>query len=94
MVRIEWTPESVGQFQVIAEEAKRLKAEPIVNFYAEYAFEKNGVRFPSKLYFSEGQKFSGRSYMRRRQKYARSETTVTYKKYKFFTVETDVKYGQ
>ena len=92
VVKIEWTPKSIGQFQIVEDEADKLNAEPVVNIYAEYAFEKNGVRFPSKIYFSEDLKFKDRSYRRRRQKYARSNTTITYKKYRFFTVETEVKH--
>lgn len=92
VVKIEWTPKSIGKFQIVEEEAEKLNAEPVVNIYAEYVFEKNGVRFPSKIYFSEDLKFKDRSYRRRRQKYARSNTTITYKKYKFFTVETEVKH--
>ena len=48
--------------------------------------QKNGIRFPSRLVFEE-------AYINPRgEKFTRSETTVIYKNYKFFTVEVDIKY--
>jgi hypothetical protein len=53
---------------------------------SEYAFEKNGIRFPSR-YIVKG------SYLGKLgRRFQRSETDVTYDRYKFFTVETEVRF--
>jgi hypothetical protein len=86
ILKIEWNQVSMGNFEKILEKAKSFNAEPQITFVSEYAFEKNGVRFPSKYYVLE-------EYIRpSRAKLTASETTVIYKDYKFFTVETEVKY--
>jgi hypothetical protein len=52
----------------------------------EYGFEKNGIRFPSRDTSEEAYlKPDG-------TKFIRSRTSVVYRDYKFFTVETDIKY--
>ena len=57
-----------------------------IEFFAEYALEKNGIRFPSKYSVTETYVFpNGR-------KFTRTVIDVTYEDYKFFTVETEVKY--
>jgi hypothetical protein len=86
ILKIEWNQVSMGNFEKILEKAKSFNAEPQITFVSEYAFEKNGIRFPSKYYVLE-------EYIRpSRAKLTASETTVIYKNYKFFTVETEVKY--
>jgi len=86
IVKIEWDQKSIKNYELIEKAARRFKAEPVIKFYAEYAFEKNGIRFPSKYSVTE-------TYIRRvGEKLTRSKTTVAYKDYKFFTVETKVKY--
>jgi len=85
IVKIEWEQESIKNYELIEEFAEKLKAKPELEFLAEYAFEKNGIRFPSKCAITE-------TYIRQRGgRYTRSKTTITYKGYKFFTVETEVK---
>jgi len=90
ILKIEWVPKSLKNYEIIEEEAKKLDAKPEIKFYAEYTFEKNGIRFPSKYYITEDFNFEKTYRFRRRKKYARSSTTVVYKDYKFFTVETEV----
>ncbi len=88
IVKIEWEPESIQNYELIEELAKKLNAKPELEFLAEYDFEKNGIRFPSKCSITE-------RYLRQRGGgYTRSKTTITYKDYKFFTVETEVKYDK
>jgi len=88
IVKIEWEQESIKNYELIEEFAKKLNAKPELEFLAEYAFEKNGIRFPSKCSITE-------RYLRQRGgSYTRSKTTITYKDYKFFTVETEVKYDK
>jgi hypothetical protein len=83
IMKIEWNQESMGNIERIKEDAKKLGVKPRITFISEYAYEKNGIRFPSKYFVRE-------EYIKRRR-YKKSETTVFYKNYKFFTVETDVK---
>lgn len=88
IVKIEWEPESIQNYELIEELAKKLSAKPELEFLAEYDFEKNGIRFPSKCSITE-------RYLRQRGgSYTRSKTIITYKDYKFFTVETEVKYDK
>jgi len=86
ILKIEWNQKSMRNFEKIEEVAKELGAEPHITFISEYTFEKNGIRFPSKYFVRE--EYS-RPY---RRKFKRSETTVTYRDYKYFTVKTDVVY--
>jgi len=86
ILKIEWDQKSLKYYELIEENAKKLNAKPVIKLYSEYAFEKNGIRFPSKYSIAE-------IYIHKRGiRYMRSKTTVTYKDYKFFTVETKVKY--
>jgi hypothetical protein len=86
IVRIEWDQTSVGNFQVLRETAAMLKAEPALVSVTEYEVVKNGIRFPSRDTTEE-------SYvLKKDKKFVRSMTTILYKDYKFFTVETDVKF--
>lgn len=86
IVKIEWDQRSLGNLDVLEDDAKRFNSTPEVKIYAEYAFEKNGIRFPSKYNIVE-------TYYRERVRYlTRSRILTTYKDYKFFTVESAVKY--
>lgn len=52
---------------------------------SEFQAEKNGLRFPTQLYIEE-------AYLDKRGRpFVRSKTTVTYKDFKFFTVEVEIK---
>ena len=58
---------------------------PRVVLTSEYAFEKNGIRFPSRLSVEEAYlKESGKAFVR-------SKTEVVYKNFKFFTVKYEVR---
>jgi hypothetical protein len=56
---------------------------PRVVLTSEYGIEKKGLRFPSRYSVRE-------IYGRGTRRFQRSEITVTYDQYKFFTVETEV----
>ncbi len=86
ILKIEWNQTSLGNFDTIKEVAKELNAEPDITFISEYDFKEKGIRFPSKYFVREEYVHSWRG------KLKKSETTVTYKDYKFFTVETDVEF--
>ena len=85
ILKIEFEPESLGNYQTILAIAKKINAKPRLILESEYDYEKNGIRFPSSYLVRE-------SYISRRggRRFNRSETKVTYKDYKFFTVATDV----
>jgi len=86
ILKIEWNPTSVKNYKKIEENAKKLNAMPQITFYSEFSFEKSGIRFPSKYSLKE-------EYINPKWgKFKKSEITVLYKDYKFFTVDTEVKY--
>ncbi len=87
ILRIEWAPESLGNYAQMLEFAASSRATPEVEFASEYGLEKNGVRFPTRYRISEA--YRGRW---GRPAFPQSETVVVYGAYKFFTVETEVRY--
>ncbi len=84
ILRIEWQPESMGNYEGIEEMARELGMKPRLSFVSEYDFEKNGIRFPSRYEIEEAYSSKVRTPL------VRSKTEVTYDAYKFFTVETGV----
>lgn len=86
ILRIEWNQRTVRSFEMVEKTAELYNAEPKIVIFTEFNFEKNGIRFPSKHVIIEMYVDKDGS------EFIRSETTVTYKDYKFFTVETEVKY--
>jgi hypothetical protein len=86
ILKILWNPIVIRDFQNIEEIAKRYKSEPRISIISEYQFEKNGIRFPSRLSVEE-------AYINKAgQKFVRSKTDIVYKDYKFFIVQTEIKY--
>lgn len=86
VLKIVWDQRSLGNFAEIAAWAAVNEAEPLITAYSEYRFEKNGLRFPSRS-------FTQQAYLRKdRSRFVNAEISVVYKGYKFFTVETEVKY--
>lgn len=89
ILKIEIKQESLAGYEKLKEELKDIKKmgiKPVITIIHEYGIEKNGIRFPSKTTFKED--YVGVN-IRRAKK---SRLTVTYDDYKFFTVETEVKY--
>lgn len=85
VLKIEWEPASMGNYEVIARAARQVNGRPKIEFGSEYGFEKNGLRFPSVYEVMESYIISGKTYRL-------SKTDVSYKAYKFFLVRTEVKY--
>ena len=88
ILKIEWNQTSIENYEKIEEFARQLKYRPSIKLTSEYAYEKNGIRFPSKYSINE-------AYVNvslRRKRITKSKKTVIYEDYKFFTVETEVKY--
>lgn len=86
ILKIEWNPESMGNYKGIEETAKKYGGKPKILFATEFGFEKNKIRFPNKYYVEEIY------ILRNGRRFTRSKITVTYDNYKFFTVETNIKY--
>jgi hypothetical protein len=86
ILKIEWNQTSVGNFRVIEERARQMKGEPLLVSTTEYGVEKNGIRFPSRDTTEEAY------ILKNGKRITRSTTTIRYEKYRFFTVETEVRY--
>jgi hypothetical protein len=87
ILKIQWNPSSIENYKGVEETAERLGMMPDILLTSEYAFEKNGIRFPSRYTVKE-------IYRRGKagRRFRRSETDVVYDQYKFFTVETKVEF--
>jgi len=86
VLKIEWKPESLPDIENLKARAKKYQSEISLTLITEYGFEKNGIRFPSRDTSEE-------AYVKPDGiKFVRSRTSVVYRDYKFFTVETDIKY--
>jgi hypothetical protein len=87
ILKIEWNPSSIDNYQKVEETAKFLGLDPYLLIMSEYGVEQNGIRFPSRYRLKE---------IYRRGKsgaaYQISQIDVFYDGYRFFTVETEVKY--
>lgn len=91
ILKIEWYEESVEGYVPLKELANEALLQPEFIVTTEYAYEKKGIRFPSKHQLTEFYK----SYLQyligsRTKKYFKSKKEVEYTDYKFFSVETEV----
>ena len=85
IMKIEWEQRSIGDFERAEKEARKIGARAQITIISEYDIEKNGIWFPSRYIVKE-------EYIHPNWgKEKKSETTVVYKNYKFFVVETEVK---
>jgi hypothetical protein len=85
ILKIEWNDARIGNRAVFEERAARYKLKPRITLRSEFSAEKNGIRFPSKLWIEE-------AYVTERGRvFVRSQTIVAYTDFKFFTVEVDVR---
>lgn len=89
ILKIEWNQAAISNFKKIEELAKSLGARPAISSVSEYGLEKNKILFPTNYLIEEKYIYvppkSGT--------FIKSETKVSYKDYKFFIVETEVKYN-
>jgi hypothetical protein len=87
VLKIEWDQKSLGNFPMIERMARSIGPDtvPGIVLTAEYGVEKNGIRFPSQVTILE-------DYLNIKGTVRLSETTIVYKDYKFFTVDTNVRY--
>lgn len=86
ILRLDVEDESLPGFERILKESKSQKLKPLLTITHEYGVEKNGILFPSRTVFHEDYSSF------RTKKFKKSQTTIIYTNYRFFTVETDVEY--
>ncbi len=87
ILKIEWSEQKIGNYAAFEERAKRYRMKPRISVTSEFEIEKNGIRFPSRHLIEES--YFGAADMTGAGKFIRSRTTVIYKNFRFFTVETD-----
>ena len=85
ILKIEWSDSRVGGYDVFKKRAVLYNRTPRLVIRSEFRAEKNGVRFPSRLFVEEAYLNAAE------QAKVRSKTEVEYKDFKFFTVEVDVR---
>jgi len=85
IIQIEWEPESIIDYVEKNTESWVGNLETAVVWRVTYGIEKNGVRFPSRQHIQEFLVTEGD------KKYIRNETITTFKNYKFFIVEYEIK---
>jgi hypothetical protein len=86
VLKIEYNQKSMKDYEELRAWAEKSNLVPDITIVTEFAFEKNGIRFPSRCSTSE----SYRRIDRPEFKYNKSKLTITYSNYQFFTVETEV----
>jgi hypothetical protein len=85
ILKIEWSESRVGHFDVFQKRGEKFERTPRLTILSEFSAEKNGIRFPSHLSVEE-------AYLNDKGKvFIRSKTDVTYKDFKFFSVEYEIR---
>ncbi len=90
VVRVEWEPASIQNYEDEILISRLGPFQKKVVWTVEYTIEKNGVRFPSRQLIREI--FFRSSENGFQQKAVKRETRFEYDAYKFFIVETDVRF--
>ena len=85
ILKIEWIQTVLGGFEGVEKTVEGFDVRLFITYISEYTFEKKGIRFPSKYFIKET--YIGPN----QERFIRSETTVSYNDYEFFTVETEDK---
>lgn len=83
ILKVQWSEKRVNHYEIALKRAEQYNRKPRLTIRSEFQVEKNGIRFPSKLFIEEAYVSEGGLV------FVRSETTVAYKDFKFFTVATD-----
>jgi hypothetical protein len=85
VLRIEWDESRVRHHEFVEKLGEKFGRKPRLTIRSEFSAEKNGIRFPTRLYIQE-------AYLNERGRaFVRSETNVVYKDFKFFTGEVEVR---
>jgi hypothetical protein len=86
ILRIEWSPESIGNYRQAELSALNLGLQPDIILSGDYSYEKNGIRFPSAFSIIEAYRYAPKC------EFTLYKLAAAFTAYKFFTVETEVKY--
>jgi len=86
ILQIEWQPESITDYSGNQINFQALDIEVNVEWTVTYGIEKNGVRFPDRQQVQEFLVPKGDL------RFLQNETIILYNNYKFFIVETEIKY--
>ncbi|MGB2764123.1 MAG: hypothetical protein WBC20_06885 [Candidatus Aminicenantaceae bacterium] len=86
IMKIEWIQTALGGFEGVEKTVEGFDVRPLITYISEYTHEKKGIRFPNKYFIKET--YIGPN----QERFLRSETTISYEDYKFFTVETEDKH--
>jgi hypothetical protein len=85
IVKIEWSPSRIGRYEEFEKLGEKFGLKPRLTLTSKFEVAKNGLRFPTRFVVQE-------AYLNARGRaFIRSTTQVTYKDFKFFTVEVDVR---
>jgi len=80
IMKIEWSEQRIGNYAVFEKRGERYGLKPQISVTSEFDVEKNGIRFPSRHFIEE-------AYLDKKgKKFVRSETSVAYSDFRFFTV--------
>jgi hypothetical protein len=85
VLKIEWRDKKVKNWEIFERRGRHFLRTPRLTMQSEFIDERNGIRFPSKLYIEE-------AYIDSRERvFIRTKTNVVYNDFNFFTVEWDVR---
>ncbi len=85
ILKIQWSEKRVNHYEITLKRAELYERRPRLTIRSDFQVEKNGIRFPSKLFIEEAYVSEGGLV------FVRSKTNVAYKDFKFFTVATESK---
>ena len=85
VLKVEWTADSLRNSPLVTSQALDLNAVPRITLQSEFGAEKNGIRF-----LSEHRVIEAYFVREARKVFTRSKLDVSYKDYRYFTVETNV----
>lgn len=86
ILKIEWAQESIGNYGELELSALNLGIKPDIILSGDYNYQKNGIRFPSAFSVSVACRYAPKTEI------TLYKLAVAFTAYKFFTVETEVKY--
>ena len=86
ILKIEWAQESIGNYGELELSAMNLGLKPDIILSGDYNLQKNGIRFPSAFSVSVACRYA------HEREITLYKLAVALTAYKFFTVETEVKY--
>lgn len=90
ILRIEWEPVSIQNYEDEAFDSRLGEFKKTVKWTVDYGIEKNGVRFPSRQVIQGI--FIAVTPRGNEYRTVKHETVFEYSGYKFFVVETEIKY--